>query len=78
VQKDKSVWFLSLFVRHDSLVLNDSVELSSRGSYTERIEVEISLKTSLSESEKKEIWDNLYRAHITNIDPGYFCIIHCP
>jgi hypothetical protein len=46
---------------------------------TERIEVEISLKSSRSESEKKEIWDNLYnKAHISNIHPDYFYIIHCP
>ena len=46
---------------------------------TERIEVEISLKSSLSESEKEEIWDDLYnKANISNIHPDYFYIIHCP
>jgi hypothetical protein len=46
---------------------------------TERIEVEITLKSSLSESEKEEIWDELYnKANISNIHPDYFYIIHCP
>lgn len=46
---------------------------------TERIEVEISLKSSLSEDEKKKIWDELYnKANISNIHPDYFYIIHCP
>jgi hypothetical protein len=46
---------------------------------TERVEVEISLKSSLSEGEKKEIWDELYnKANISNIHPDYFYIIHCP
>ena len=45
---------------------------------TERVEVEISLKSSLSESEKEEIWDELYKVNITNIHPDFFFIIHCP
>lgn len=45
----------------------------------ERIEVEISLKSLLSESEKEEIWNELNnKAHISNIHPDYFHIIHCP
>ena len=44
----------------------------------DRNSVEISFKSSLSESEKKEIWDKLYNEHITNIHPDYIDIIHCP
>jgi hypothetical protein len=43
----------------------------------DRNSVEISFKSSLSESEK-EIWDKLYNEHITNIHPDYIDIIHCP
>ena len=46
---------------------------------TERVEVKISLKSSLSESEKEKVWDELYnKANISNIHPDYFYIIHCP
>jgi hypothetical protein len=44
----------------------------------DRNSIEISFKSSLSESEKKEIWDKLYNEHITNIHPDYIDIIHCP
>ena len=45
---------------------------------TERIQVEIRLQSSLSDTEKKEIRDKLYEQHITNINADYFHIIHCP
>jgi|SRR5918996_2274274 hypothetical protein len=44
----------------------------------ERNAIEIPLKSSLPEGEKKEIWDKLYKQHISNIHPDYFSIIHCP
>jgi hypothetical protein len=44
----------------------------------ERVEVKLSLKSTLSESEKKEIWNGMYKAHIKNIHPDYIQIVHCP
>jgi hypothetical protein len=44
----------------------------------EHTEVKTSLKSSLSEEEKKEIWARLFEARITNIHPDHFYIIHCP
>jgi hypothetical protein len=40
--------------------------------------VEIQLKSSLSDSEKKGIRVRLYEQHITSIDADSFCIIYCP
>lgn len=42
------------------------------------IEGEIPLKSSLTDGEKKEVSDKLYKAHITNIHPDYIEIVHCP
>lgn len=44
-----------------------------------RILVEIKLKSPLSDDDaKKEIRARLKEKHLTNIDPDYFLIIHCP
>jgi|SRR5918996_213671 hypothetical protein len=40
--------------------------------------IEISLKSSLSEGEKRELSNRLSKAHIMHIHPDYFYIIHCP
>jgi hypothetical protein len=44
----------------------------------DHIEVELSIKSTLSESEKKEIWNRMCKVHITNIHPDYIHIVHCP
>ena len=44
----------------------------------ERNEVAVSLKSSLSEGQKKGIWDSLYKMHITNVHPDFLHIVHCP
>jgi hypothetical protein len=46
----------------------------------ERIEVRLSLKpdSNLSETEKEKISNTLHNNHITNLDPDYIYIIHCP
>lgn len=44
-----------------------------------RNSVEILLRTSLSDNERKEIIDKLYKERIiTHIDPDYLYPIHCP
>lgn len=40
--------------------------------------IETPLKSSLSESQKKEIWDKLVNENITHIHPDYFYPVHCP
>jgi hypothetical protein len=45
---------------------------------THRIEVEISIRSSLTDGERKEVMDELSKARISSFHPDYFCIIHCP
>ena len=45
---------------------------------TERIEVEIRLRSSLSDSEKKELKAKLVKEHDTNRDADHLDITHCP
>jgi hypothetical protein len=45
---------------------------------THRVEVEISLRSSLTDGEKKEVSDKLSKAHISSIHPDYLWIIYCP
>jgi hypothetical protein len=44
---------------------------------THRIEVEISIRSSLTDGKRKEVMDELSKAHISSFHPDYFCIIHC-
>jgi hypothetical protein len=43
-----------------------------------RILVEIKLKSPLEDDAKEQIRSGLWEKHLTNIDPDYFLIIHCP
>jgi hypothetical protein len=42
----------------------------------DRTKVKLSLKSSLSEGEKEEIWNKMYNP--PHIHPDYIHIIHCP
>ena len=68
-RRDPNVLLLALFLRSKIWIHTLDYDRNS---------VEISFKSSLSESEKKEIWDKLNNEHITNIHPDYIDIIHCP
>jgi hypothetical protein len=44
----------------------------------ERNDISMTMKSSLTEGEKEEIWQRLKRIKISYIDPDIIHIVHCP
>ena len=60
------------------LYFSDAVHYGLITIDTERIEVDIRLRSSLLNSEKKELKTKLIEEHNTHMDADHFFIIHCP